>query len=107
MSQRAVEAVLGRLVTDSEFRVRFFSDPAEVCRENDIVLTATEKAALLRIDVPALHRLAVTLDSKIVRAAVATVPSSHGAEQSNRIQTDRLKPQPATGLGGESLGRRS
>lgn len=70
MSQRAVEAVLGRLITDVEFRVRFFAAPSDVCRENDFGLTPRETAALLQVSVQGLHQVAAQLDPKIVRAAI-------------------------------------
>jgi len=72
MSQRAVEAVLGRLITDVEFRVRFFAEPDDVCRENELGLTARETAALLQVSVQGLHEVAAHLDPKIVRAAIPT-----------------------------------
>lgn len=70
MSQRAVEAVLGRMITDGEFRARFCAAPLDVCRENALVLTPRETAALLRVDLVLLHEVAVRLDPQIVRAAV-------------------------------------
>jgi len=57
------------MITDVEFRSRFFADPIEVCRENDVVLTPRETSALLQVSVPALHGLTAKLDPKIVRAA--------------------------------------
>jgi len=68
MSQLAVERVLGRLVTDGEFRSEFFGEPADACRDNGFELTSIELAALLRIDLQALVCLAERLDPKIVRA---------------------------------------
>lgn len=70
MSQRAVEAVLGRLITDVEFRVRFFAEPDGACRENDLGLTPRETEALLQVSVQGLHHVAAQLDPKIVRAAI-------------------------------------
>jgi len=69
MSQRAVESVLGRLLTDFEFRARFFTDAHGACRSGEFILTERERSALLRLDLPALHDLAVRLDPTIVRAA--------------------------------------
>jgi hypothetical protein len=68
MSQRDLESVLGRLLTDMEFRARFYAAPADACGE-DIVLSPRETAALLRIDPGALDGLALLLDPQIVRAA--------------------------------------
>jgi hypothetical protein len=68
MSQLAVERVLGRLVTDTDFRTEFFGEPANVCRDHGFELTPVELAALLHVDERALHILAAHLDPKIVRA---------------------------------------
>ena len=67
MSQRAVERVLGKLVTDAQFRGEFFAQPAGVCRDYGLELTPVELAALLRVDAQALQTLAARLDPKIVR----------------------------------------
>lgn len=69
MSQQAVEGILGRLITDEEFRGEFFRDPLTVC-ENQIkeAPTPQEIEALLRLDPSLLTRLADVLDPKIVRA---------------------------------------
>ncbi len=76
MSQRAVEGVLGRLVTDAEFRSQFFNEPDAVCRDDGADLTSAELSALVRVDPHALHSLAARLDPKIVRAV--TVGRSFG-----------------------------
>lgn len=99
MSQRAVESVLGRLITDVDFRARFLARPAEACRENGDVLTARETEALLRIDLGALHAIAVTLDPKIVRAAAPGSLRRDGSGGAQRFGL--LRPTPATGSGGE------
>lgn len=98
MSQRAVEAVLGRLITDVEFRTRFFVDPTEVCRENDVVLTERETSALLQVSVPALHGLTARLDPKIVRAAVGAVGHSADRVKGSEMRAERLDPPPVPGL---------
>jgi hypothetical protein len=68
MSQLAVERVLGRLLTDAEFRAEFLVEPANVCRHLGLDLTPVELMALSLVDEPALQRLAARLDPKIVRA---------------------------------------
>jgi len=60
------------MITDADFRVRFIAEPAEACRENQVTLTPREQAALLKVDLDALHDLAIHLDPKIVRAASLT-----------------------------------
>jgi len=75
MSQQAVEGILGRLITDKEFRDQFFRDPHTTC-QNLIkeIPTLQEVAALVRLDPEVLNRLAQVLDPKIVRA-IAIEPS--------------------------------
>jgi hypothetical protein len=73
MSQLAVERVLGRLVTDAEFRQAFFVEPAGVCRDHGLELTPIELAALLHVEEGALKTLASRLDPKIVRAMTLQV----------------------------------
>jgi hypothetical protein len=69
MSQQAVEGILGRLITDAEFREQFFRDPYATC-QNLIkdAPTIQEIAALAGLDRGVLSRLAEVLDPKIVRA---------------------------------------
>jgi hypothetical protein len=81
MSQQAVEGILGRLITDEEFRGDFFRDPQAAC-ESQLTdqLTSQEVAALARIDPVVLSHLAAVLDPKIVRAvAIQRSPVRHAA----------------------------
>lgn len=105
MSQRAVEAVLGRLITDVEFRRRFFAEPVAVCREDDIVLTARETTALLQVNLQALNSLTAKLDPKIVRAAGPHVRRLGGGYV-NEMRADRAEDRPAPVLRREELDRR-
>lgn len=98
MSQRAVEAVLGRLITDVEFRARFFAEPTAVCGENDIVLTARETTALLQVSVQALHGVTAKLDPKIVRAAMAAPARTFERSSITELRADSSERLPATGL---------
>lgn len=74
MSQRAVESVLGRLITDVDFRGRFLSEPTEACREISVELSHRETEALKRIDLRAVQTLATGLDPTIVRGASLQSP---------------------------------
>jgi len=71
MSQRAVESILGRLITDEEFREEFFREPLEACRTNDWGVTPAELSALIGLDPALLQGMAGSLDPKIVRAIAA------------------------------------
>lgn len=71
MSQRCVESVLGRLITDAAFREQFFLQPETVCRDQSLDdLTATELSALLNVNPREFEVAAVGLDPRIVRAAI-------------------------------------
>lgn len=73
MSQQAVEGILGRLITDKEFRDEFFRDPQATCQTMiKEAPTSQEVAALVRLDPDELKRLAAALDPKIVRAIGVT-----------------------------------
>ena len=53
MSQKTVQAIIGRLVTDEEYRLRFLSDPPgtlTTLRDQGVELTRAEIAALIRTD---------------------------------------------------------
>jgi len=67
MSQKSVENVLGRLITDAAFRREFFATPATLCHANDFDLTPSELSALLRLSESAAQNLAQALDPRIVR----------------------------------------
>jgi hypothetical protein len=69
MSQRAVENLLGRLITDGRLREKFFQDPAGVCLRESFDLTTRELEALLTLDETGLERFARSVDAHIVRVA--------------------------------------
>jgi hypothetical protein len=73
MSQRGVERVIGRLVTDEEFRRRFAEDPAEILQAAvacGVELTSLEMQALAFIDPLLLARLAENLDPRIQKICI-------------------------------------
>jgi|SRR5262245_32004004 len=56
MSLKTVQSIVGRLMTDEEFRLRFLSDPLDVLnalRDQGVDLTTGEIEALLRSPVQA------------------------------------------------------
>jgi hypothetical protein len=76
MSQRSVEILLGKLVTDEEIRQRFRVNPQEVfgaVRAQGLELSAVEIDALRTLDVRALDRLARALDPRIQKASLHDV----------------------------------
>jgi hypothetical protein len=89
MSQKAVESILGRLITDAEFRGKFFEQPALICRDNGLDLTAVELDALLAIEPDLLTRMGLSLDSRIVRAAAITSIYSLSAEPPQNLKKVR------------------
>jgi hypothetical protein len=71
MSQRAVENLLGRLLTDAEFRRRFFQEPAARCGQEILDVTGREIEAVLAVDEIHFAQFTKLLDLRIVRAAVS------------------------------------
>ncbi|HVO25106.1 MAG TPA: Os1348 family NHLP clan protein [Candidatus Margulisiibacteriota bacterium] len=78
MSQRVVEHVLGKLLTDPEFRSAFMVQPVGVSRDLGFDLTPVEIAALSHVDERALLTLAAHLDPKIVRATTLHLDNGEG-----------------------------
>lgn len=75
MSQRSVETIIGRLVTDEGFRGRFLADTAalvEELRSRGWELTPVETQALLAIDPDAIHAFASAIDSRLQKVDVVT-----------------------------------
>jgi hypothetical protein len=71
VTQRNVETLIGRLVTNPIVRRRFANDPAAVLREfqeEGYELTAIELDALAATDPNALRAFAESIDQRIRRA---------------------------------------
>ena len=78
MSQRGVEVVLGRLVTDAALRQRFETDPWKVLEDlmtEGIELSQIERSSLASLDRTAVDGFAETLDPRIKKVRVASTPS--------------------------------
>jgi len=68
VSQRTVQILIGKLVTDDAFRRRFEGDRAGVVMAMEAIgpeLTGIEREALLALDVGACEHFALTLDPRI------------------------------------------
>jgi hypothetical protein len=76
MSQRAVEQILGKLLTDEEFRRRFFEDPHCACFSSGFELSPVELEAVMRTPRTPLAALSRRLDDRILRLCLPTNPGS-------------------------------
>jgi hypothetical protein len=73
MSQRSVERVIGRLVTDEGFRRRFAEAPESALRETigcGLELTACEMQALVAIDARVVARFAEAIDPRLQKTDI-------------------------------------
>lgn len=73
MAQRIVEAVIGRLITDEQFRAAFLADPAgtlTTLTEHGMDLTPVEIAALVATDPALWERAAESLDARLQKASL-------------------------------------
>jgi hypothetical protein len=91
-SHSAVEALLGRMLTDAAFRRRFFTEPADACEENGYQLTVLQLAALQELDMRMIERFARRLDRRIVRAALPA-PKPRSARVSGPARESRRQRQ--------------
>jgi hypothetical protein len=69
MSKEAVQAVIGKAVTESEFRELLFANPDEALEGYE--LTDEEMAALKAIDAEIMESFAGDLDERISKALIA------------------------------------
>ena len=75
MSQRNVEILIGRLLTDEELRARFLQAPFETLTtlsEQGLELTRGEIDALVQTDVQLWGRVASKLPSRLQRCSLQT-----------------------------------
>lgn len=73
MSQRSVEQVIGKLVTDEDFRRRFDQSREAALAEvaaNGLEITPVEWRALRSLDVTACARLAGCLDPRLQKVSL-------------------------------------
>ncbi len=74
MSQRAVQSVIGQILTDEDLRRRFIARPADTIaafRAQGLELTRIEVAALLGTDATAWEIAASTIDPRLQRCSLS------------------------------------
>ena len=74
MSQRHVEAVIGKLATDEQFRRRFLADGAgaiDDLRMGGCELTRVEAQALMALDPEAVSAFARAIDHRLQKVDLA------------------------------------
>jgi|ERR1700687_1670219 len=90
MSQRGVEGLLGRLITDGGFRERFYEEPAAICVDEAMDVTTRELEAILALKQPRIEDFAKLLDSRIVRAVVSGEHHQKGKPESGTVSRSTL-----------------
>ena len=76
MSQCAVEQVLGKLLTNEDFRHEFFEDPQRACFLFGLKLSPVEMEAVMRIPRTPLVALSQCLDDRIRRLCMPETPGT-------------------------------
>src|SRR5438876_994595 len=98
MSQKNVERVIGKLVTDEEYRSRFRIDPEAAVRElvqKGLELTTCEWNALVHIDAQCCDSFANVLDPRLQKASLkgdlawASHGCSHETESPGKNEKDK------------------
>jgi hypothetical protein len=82
MSQANVERIVGRLVTDEDFRRSFHEDPARLVSglvDRGLELTRAELAALVTLDPLTFDRFADSLDPRLQKASLRGPVASTGS----------------------------
>ena len=75
MSQRSIEILIGRLITDEAFRSAFLQHPrtaVEAFVETGHELTATEIDAIASVAREFWHQAAAQIDPRLQKASLAT-----------------------------------
>ena len=75
MTQRSIEMVIGRLVTDEEFRQTFMTDPHKALAdllECGTHLSPSEMAALIATDSVLWLQVAEQIDQRLQKASLKT-----------------------------------
>jgi hypothetical protein len=78
VAQRIVEMLIGRLITDDEFRSEFLADPDATLRrqcERGLDLSTTEIAALVNTDPSLWDMAAERIDARVQKASLKNEPA--------------------------------
>lgn len=81
MAQRIIEMLIGRLVTDEQFRREFLAEPEATLlalADRGLELNRTEIDALLNTDVTLWERTADALDPRLQKASLTDAASGPG-----------------------------
>jgi len=73
VAQRIIEMLIGRLITDEEFRREFLRDPEKTLlaqSERGLELSRTEIAALVETDPALWNRTADAIDPRLQKASL-------------------------------------
>ncbi len=73
MAQRTIETLIGRLITDEDFRAEFLQDPERVLTglsERGAALSRMEIAAVLNTDPTVWARMADAIDPRLQKASL-------------------------------------
>ena len=79
MAQRIIEMLIGRLITDEEFRDAFLRDPEATLTalsERGVDLSRAEIAAVLHTDRSLWARTADAIDPRLQKASFKTQPGN-------------------------------
>jgi hypothetical protein len=81
MTQQAVERAIGKLVTDADFRERFYANPEKATWEAGLPLSGVELAALSALSRDAVVRFSEGLDVRICRVSLDAMDMRPPAER--------------------------
>jgi hypothetical protein len=73
MSQKTIQLIIGRLVTDEEYRLRFLEDPRTFLfglRDQGVEVTPREIDALIRTDAALWPEVADRIDPDLQRSSL-------------------------------------
>jgi hypothetical protein len=97
MSQRDVENLLGRLLTDGTFRRRFFSDPEQIVSEEPLHLIPRELEAVLAVDAREIEQFARSLDPRILQVEVSRKSRTSGGTSAPATAKRKLEHKRSAG----------